>query len=211
MAQYGQLLENVDSIFEKIYKDFDDYFNHPTMVKIKEINGYSMYMSKMYCLLSNECRYIIVFVSNDFNPIKSKEALKNLKWDSLQTRTLSDKYDLPSHGYQPRHNGPLNVLITREKILPECSVYNCDDLPLIITLLHGKNGPNDYQKKGNIIAGLETYNTIITFVNKNENLNNHSKDVDNLENHMNNNVKNNTQISSIKTIFLSDDAKVTYF
>lgn len=166
MAQYGQILDVYDPNTEEMYKAFANYFNNPKMVKIKDVNKYSMYMCKTYCLLSNECRYIIVFVQEDFMPTQSQEYLEALKWESLQTRTLPDRHQLSSHGYQPKRMGLLNVGITRKEIKPECSIYTCEELPITVTLLHEKNGPNDYKQKGNVISALETYNTIITINSK---------------------------------------------
>jgi len=162
MAQYGQLLETYEPALEEMYQAFDDYFNHPTMVKMKDINGHSMYMCKTYCLLSNECRYIVAFVPQDSMPTLTQENLLTLKWVSLQTRTLPDHHQLPSHGYQPKRGGPLQTVIHRIKVGSECSTYECDALPITVTLLHGKHGPNEYQPHGNVIAALETYQTIIT-------------------------------------------------
>ena len=160
--QYGELLNAYEPSKEKMYQAFDDYFNHPTMVKIKDVNGHSMYMSKTYCLLSNECRYIIAFVRQDSMPVRTKESLKILQWVSLQTRTLPDQHSLPPHGYQPKRDGPLHVPIVRTSVTSEASTYSCNDLPVTVTLLHSKKGSVQYQDRGNIIAALETYNTIIT-------------------------------------------------
>ena len=166
VQQYGELLNEFDQNKEKMYQDFDDYFKHPTMFKIKDVNGHSMYMSKTYCLLSNKCRYIVAFVHQDMMPIRTKESLATLKWVSLQTRTLSDIHNLPSHGYQPKKDGPLNLLITRTNVTDETSTYSCQDLPVTVTLLHTKKNSNQYQARGNIIAALETYNTIICINDK---------------------------------------------
>lgn len=160
VQQYGEILNVFEPEKEKMYKFFDTYFNHPIMVKIKNVNGHSMYMTKTYCLLSNECRYIIAFVHQDMMPLRTKESLASLKWISLQTRTLPDHHNLPSHGYQPKRDGPLNVLITRNKLTKDASTYVCEEFPITVTLLHTKNN-NEYQDRGNIIAALETYNTII--------------------------------------------------
>ena len=78
IERYGEILDTIDPNEENMYKTFDEYFNHPNMVKIKDVNGYSMYMSKTYCLLSNECRYIIVFVHQDNLPVNTKEELSVL-------------------------------------------------------------------------------------------------------------------------------------
>lgn len=158
----GEMLTEFDPRKEKLYQDFDNYFNHPVMTKIKDVGQYSMYMCKTYCLLSNECRYIIAFVQNDSMPTSTRESLITLKWQSLQTRTLSDQHNLPSHAYQPKKQGPLNIPIQRTRVTPEASMYVCEHLPIKVTLLHGKDGPSAYQERGNIIAALETYQTIIT-------------------------------------------------
>jgi hypothetical protein len=94
--------------------------------------------------------------------IGDKENLFNLRWVSLQTRTLPDKHDLPCHAYQPKREGDLNVIIERTSKTKEASTYKCDSFPLIITLLHLKKDENEYQDRGNIISALETYSTIIT-------------------------------------------------
>lgn len=163
MAHYGQLLDVYEPEKESLYEDFDNYFNHPIMTKIKNVNDLSMYMTKTYCLLTNECRYIVAFVRVDHNSVSTRKALKELSWVSLQTRTLSDQHTLPPHDYQPRATGPLNKIITRVKIEDGASTYHCDDLPIVVTLLHTKSDSKmEYQPKGNVIAALETYQTIVT-------------------------------------------------
>ena len=86
MAEYGQMLDSNDHDMEKMYQDFDDYFNHPIMVKIKDVNKHSMYMSKMYCLLSNECRYIIVFVVQNNDQINIERAYLTFFWYFYKTK-----------------------------------------------------------------------------------------------------------------------------
>lgn len=163
MAQYGELLNAYEPERDALYGYFDDYFNHPTMVKIKNISELGVYMTKTYCLLTNECRYIIAFVNHDYNPVGMKMDLKKLSWVSLQTRTLTDKHDLPSHDYRPRAIGPLNKKIVRINKTKEASTYKCDEIPITITLLHTKHDTDaEYQQYGNIISALETYQTIIT-------------------------------------------------
>jgi hypothetical protein len=161
MIQYGEPLESFDPDKDIMYKAFDDYFNHPTMTKVKDINEHSMYISKMACLLGNECRYIVCFIEIDDLPIGTKEKLSNMRWLSLQTRSLSERYDLPCHGYQPRRDCSLGAVINRTEVTADASTYSCEVFPLVVTLLH-KKGENDYQSRGNIVAALETYSTIIT-------------------------------------------------
>lgn len=163
MAQYGELLNAYEPQRDILYGYFDDYFNHPTMVKIKNVSDLSVYMTKTYCLLTNECRYIIAFINQDYDPIGTKKELKKLSWVSLQTRTLTDKHDIPSHDYQPRAIGPLNKKIIRTNRTAHASTYKCEGLPVTVTLLHTKHDTDsEYQQYGNIVSALETYHTIIT-------------------------------------------------
>lgn len=161
MAHYGEIFEAYEPDKDIMYKAFDTYFNSPVLTKIKNINGNSMYMTKIVCLLGNESRYIICFVIQDDLPVGTIEKLSNMRWLSLQTRSLSDIYNIPSHRYQPKADGPLNVVINRINVTSEASTYKCDSFPISVTLLH-KKGESDYQPKGNVISALETYATIIT-------------------------------------------------
>jgi hypothetical protein len=164
MAQYGQSLDTIDLEKENIYKLFYSYFNDPLLTKIKDINGFSMYVTKTHCLLTNFYRYIIVFVKQNGEYNNTKKLLSTLDWDSLQTRTLTDKYDLPIHTYQPRQDNNLSSIITEIKTDKISSTYICEKFPLLITLLH-KDSVNRYKNRGNIVSAIETYNTIITFKN----------------------------------------------
>lgn len=153
---------------EHIYDMFTDYFNNPDMLKVKNTDNLSMYMTKTYCLTSTTCRYIIAFVPMNNYEIGSFENLNNLKWVSLQTRTLEDKFPgvTRPHGYVPEEKGPLMSKIHRTKIDKEASTYQCADYPLIITLLHdNKKNSDSYQNSGNIIIALESWNTIVTWNN----------------------------------------------
>ena len=162
MATYGKVLYNPE--IDSVYSAITIFFNNPTMTKIKDVDNYSMYMSKTYCLLSNECRYLIAFVDKNNFDVGSFENLINLNWVSFQTRTLNDKHELQSHSYNPKRGGILDTTIYRNEKNEKTSVYNCDSLPIKITLLHTpKMTVNDYQDKGTIISALETYQTIVNF------------------------------------------------
>jgi len=170
MAEYGQLLnfENKDNRLDFLYTNLDIYFKHPTMFKTKDTKNYSIYMCKLYCLLSEHCRYIIAIVSHDAHPLNTQQKLKNLRWVSLQTRTLKDQHDLPSHNYQPSKDNSINKTITRVEITDKKSTYKCEDLPIEISLLHNqeKDYTTEYQDTGTIVAALETFETVITVLDK---------------------------------------------
>jgi hypothetical protein len=164
MAQYGRLLFDVDPRKEELYKHFDEYFAHPILTKIKDVQNNSIYMVKTTCLLSNFCRYIVAIVEKDLHEINQRIPLSELSWISLQTRTLEDQHQINSHYYQPELKGPLTCSIKREKIENNSSIYSCNDFPLEIVLLHKKKDiESEYQPTGKLISALETFQTIITF------------------------------------------------
>jgi hypothetical protein len=147
-----------------MYDAFTKYFSDPVMTKIKDVERYTMYMCKTYCLLSTEYRYIIALVPKDINIIGFKKNLNELRWLSLQTRSLNDNHNLPQHYYVARRGSILDSEIYRIKTEDKASTYKCDRFPITITLLHSKS-KNDYQDKGIIITALETYQTIIVIEN----------------------------------------------
>lgn len=169
MSQYGELLQEFEPEKDMIRKHINVYFNHPVMVKIKDVDEFSIYMSKMYCLLSNECRYLVAFIPKDTNQAGMRRSLEHLPWSCFQTRTLPDNHDLPPHSYNPSNYEPLNVTIRRFNITPENSEYKADKYNINCSLLHkNESVVNDYQDTGTIIAALETYQTVITFVDTGE-------------------------------------------
>lgn len=165
MSEYGEILEPFEPELDKMYKAFTHFFNDPLMTKIKDVDKYSMYMVKNYCLLSKECRYIVCLILSDINPVGFKQSLDNMRWISFQTRTLSLYNELDSHLYTPSRGGLLDYEIYRINKDNISSTYNCDRFPFTITLLHTKNDINEYSNKGTIITALETYQTIITLNN----------------------------------------------
>ena len=167
MANYGELLHTYEPHKDNIYNLFCNYLNNPVMTKIKDVESFSMYMAKTYCMLNNQCRYIIAFIDSDNLAIHTKQKLLDLRWISLQTRTLNDMHNLSAHSYIPKRGGDLAIEINRVNKNTDSSTYTCTSLPITITLLHTKKNLNgmEYQDKGSIIAAIETYQTIIT-INK---------------------------------------------
>lgn len=164
MSQYGELIGSYDPFKDNIYKMFTLYFENPNMTKIKDINNFSMYLTKIHSLLGREYRYLIVIVNKDNFPNGRSTNLANLYWISLQTRTLIENHDVQAHSYNPRHYQPLSKeinLISKEN---KVYSYKCPTYPILnIILLAKKDGDNEYTQRGNIINAIETYNTIITF------------------------------------------------
>ncbi len=144
---------------------FIEYFNNPMFTKIKNIDTeYSLYMCKLYCLLSREFRYIIVIVKLDLLPIKTEQKLSNLKWISLQARTLKESYDLPLYTYDRYMKGPLFSTVNMIENNDEYCTYKSDEFPLLITLMYTPD-KKTYNKTGTLVSCLETFETIIMFSN----------------------------------------------
>lgn len=166
MAYYGEILESgYDPIKENIYSSFTRYFNDPVMTKMKDINGYSMYIAKTDSQLGIEHRYIIVFIPIDGANIGTSEKMSKLNWVSLQTRTLKDDHRLPIHGYFPQRLPELDKKITLTQKDNQQYRYTVKELPLNVVLLpvNGSRGI-EYNSSGSLVSALETYQTIVSFV-----------------------------------------------
>lgn len=165
MAQYGVLIDSYQPDHEEVYKNFVIYFNDPILTKMKNTNGYTMYIGKIAASLGIEYRYIIVFVNQDNERIGFQEKLSNLKWLSLQTRTLKENHTLSQHSYTPRRLSGLDKKISLTNYDGKSYVYSVEELPLSVVLLPtGKINGMEYNKSGTLVTALETYNTIVTFL-----------------------------------------------
>ena len=176
MEKYGKIIEPMSSnppkikkpVYlskkSKIYQLLIDYFKNPIFTKIKNTNYNSIYMAKIRSLLLTEGRYLVVLAPINNNPLGSKKSLRDLKWESFQTRTLEGKYNILSHEYESRSDDKYNIPISITKRDKEISTYKCDELNVTVSLLHKKkNNLYEYSERGTILAALETYQTIISF------------------------------------------------
>jgi hypothetical protein len=158
-----------DPIKDGIYDLFVIYFGNPSLTKIKEVESnsryYSIYMCKMNALLGVEFRYLIATIEKDSEPTHYRKRLTELKWISLQTRTLTDDHDIPMHSYVPKKLPGLSKSIVLKGKDARHYMYSVEGLPLNLALLvkEKSKGGNDYHARGDIPTALETYQTIITF------------------------------------------------
>ena len=167
MAEYGVPFDSsfdpqVDEDKNSVYKLFRWYFDDPVFSKVRQSDDHAIYMARMDPLLSNEYRYLVAIVENDRSPVDTKNSLGNLKWVSLQTRSLPDLYTMPKQGYSRKKEPPMTDPISRVHQDPKQSAYTTERLPIKITLLHRKD-KDEYSERGTIISALETYQTVVTF------------------------------------------------
>lgn len=165
MAHYGEQLDvDYNPAKDNVYSLFAEYFGNPVMTKTKDVGDYSMYMSKVHALLLVEHRYIIAFLNKDDTQVGEKIKLSELPWVSFQTRSLTDEHDLPYHSYTPRRLPGLSKTINRIQNTNQAYVYNCDGLPVMITLIPKDKTSNlEYNPTGTLVTALETYNTIVSW------------------------------------------------
>ena len=164
---YEMLNPFYNPMHDFIYAEFVKYFENPQMVKLKDVgihpDVYSMYIIKIHALLGIEYRYLIAFVFKDEFPQGHAEPLSNLRWQSLQTRTMTTDYNIPIHSYSPRKLPALDRKITMTNRTDDEYTYAVEGLPIAITLLpKNKTRGIEYSPIGNVITSLETYQTIVT-------------------------------------------------
>jgi hypothetical protein len=163
--QNGQLVDpDYDPYKDHIYSIFSEYFENPSLVKMRDEKQFSMWMTKIHALLGTEKRYLILFVKKDNLPEGTAKNMDSLRWESLQTRTFSQNYNLPYHRYQPRNLRELNQQIFMTENNDAFATYNTVQYPIIVTLYHSKKGNKyEYQKQGTIVNALEQFQTNVTW------------------------------------------------
>lgn len=146
-----------------IYNLFTRYFDNPLMTKLKNVNDYSLYFTKLYCLLATNYRYIIVIVRDDVNEIGHTEYLSDIKWVCIQTREISERHVIKDHVYTPKKDGLMNQQIRLKELKTDCGMYECS-LNILITILPKNNvfDKFDFPQTSNLINAIETFRTIIT-------------------------------------------------
>mgnify|MGYP000138312426 CR=1 FL=1 len=142
---------------------FSSYFDNPLMTKVKDEDKYSVYMVEINTNTFRTKRYIICFAEMDSKPIKHKIRLDSLQYKILQTRTLTNAYNLNIHTYKKNRNHMFSKyvikMVNKKNNTSEYEVEN--NMGVHLFLLDDKN--RSYNNSGNMLSAIETYNTIITF------------------------------------------------
>jgi hypothetical protein len=169
--EYGSSIDNYNIREEQFYDLITNYYDNPTLTKVKNIsnskansNSFSMYMARIDCLLYTEYRYIVVLIKEDQNPIGENRELSDLKWISFQTRILPERHNVEKFQHVPKKTLYFQPKISMTKRTTSETTYSCQDYPIIVTLLHLKKNLIEYSENGTIASALETFKTIITFV-----------------------------------------------
>lgn len=163
--EFGQVINpQYDPRKNYVYEAFCEYFGYPIMTKVKDVHMYSVYMVKIHAMLGNATRYLILFLHKDDEDVKTKKSMKDCEWVSLQTRTLEDQHNIPTHVYRAKRHPQMIQKISIKTRDEKKSTYTVEKFPLEITLLHTrKNHSYQYNPSGTIASALETFQTIVNF------------------------------------------------
>ena len=151
---------------DNIYSILIKYLDNPKMIKVKDENGMSTYMTKCSCLLMNVCRYIVATFKSDSHPVGNIMYLSDFNWETLQFRILKGKYEnVVVHGYNAKNEHPYNLKLELYDRNDKITSYKCEALPLMKIHLFHKKPDNIYEfpTTGTIASAIETYSTIISF------------------------------------------------
>jgi len=144
----------------------NEYFSSPRLEKVRDDGDMSIYMVRIRHLLLNEMRYLVLMCPRDNFPPSHVKTMMEIPWISLQTRVLQTEYpDMIQHSYELKRGNffesPLRIK-TRTMTLSTYTSKN--DLPFIVSLLHTRNSEFEYPDEGVLNSALETYRTIVQFV-----------------------------------------------
>ena len=162
-SKYGQVIEDIVDINNAgIYNLFTYYFDNPTMKKISEQGVSSVYSAKLNSGLMLDNKYLIAVTNMDNTKMGDLRRLSELKWNSIQTRTLRENSNGPTFSYNPKKTKPFSEKIFLTKREANSSVYRHENLrELSVTLLNSEKMQFEYPPEGTLKAALETYRTVI--------------------------------------------------
>lgn len=153
------MIGNVDLAKINIFDYFSWYFDNPTLVKFKVVNGKAMYGCKVKSLLLGN-RYIIAVV-NDMQPTQLK--MNEIYWECIQLRSLDEKIQVPLHSYNPKSDTKSMSEIKLYKKTDTCFHYETVFKGLYLSLLINKTQSRSFAEKGILQTAIEMFNTIISF------------------------------------------------
>jgi hypothetical protein len=158
----------IDPEKEYMYQLINRYYDSPTLLKIRNDQDFSMYGIQLPCFLLNEKRFLILLCPLDAFSKNSRRPMKDLRWISLQARSLNDEKmtELPMHHYQIKRENQYAVPLSIYHRSVKVSTYRLKSYPLEVSLLHLRSNEFEYPSEGTLVSALETYQTILQWVPK---------------------------------------------
>lgn len=145
---------------QNFYNLLIDYFNNPSLKKIKDLDNKSYYGIKFNSLLLNENKYLIV-VTNLCS--QNEKNLRDICWSQLQIRSLPLKNEfsnLPSIQQNFNRDVKLQIPLHIVKRTEELSSYSIDNFSVELHLIHKKKILYEYPNEGTLLSALETAQTL---------------------------------------------------
>ena len=149
-----------------IYKLLIEYFNNPTLTKLKTDENYnSHYYGQIRTQLLGEKYYIIVIVHDDDSPLYYQKEMKQLNWNSIQFRKSKNDYTNVE-----KVNINDNDILDSYKLYVEdrtldYTYYTNLQLGIKIYLLHDKtNSKYQYPDQTDLRTVIHEFQTLIEFI-----------------------------------------------
>ena len=167
-----------DPHVELLYEKMKEYFQDPVFFKISKSYvdkgvEYDVYAVRIESLLLKDRRFLIAMVRPDPGvPTGSGKKLSELRWWVMQMRSLveedPDMDGIPPIKYEIKRELIQDIRLFREDMNDEVTTYRVDpDFPMTVHLLHKKKGPYEYAEEGNLLAAVETYQTLLCLKERN--------------------------------------------
>jgi hypothetical protein len=158
----------------KVRNAISELYNGIVFTKVSETSAPSLSIYKAVVepnTSSPDVKYLVAIVPNaEAVPLGVEKRLNELNWISFQTRaTLDPQVEFGGFRLRPqRYTIPANsVLHDRIKCVSETPkkwIYTSNNLPIQLEVLVQKENES-FAQEGTVIACLEMYQTIITFIN----------------------------------------------
>ena len=161
MTEYGYVIDK-DLIEDKrnVYDIFVSYFGNPKLTKIKDNEHHSVYAIKVNVQL-RESRYLLVMCERDGFTIGTEFNLADLRWVSLQTRSLNQDIPCNVFNYMPQKKPPFTSRIFLSDRGEKMSTYTSREYKISLCMLHTENTKFQYPNISTLASALETFQTII--------------------------------------------------
>lgn len=164
MEKYGTIFESNFNLQHDKFRDLlVYYYGNPTLIKIKNANNVSLYLSKVESQLLTDKQYIIATCNQDKFPIGTKKKLQSIKWIAFQTR-LMPNHNSPTFKYNIPTDQKFNINLYVKQREKTMTTYNTNSpYPIAVSLIHDTDNLYQYPNTGTLLTALETFKTVITF------------------------------------------------
>lgn len=143
----------------------NSYFGDLLFIKIEKKENFTVYAAAISSSYGDgKKQYALAFIPSHM-AILDKGYLRDLHWQNLQTRTLSNGYKLPNQKWTIAKHLPTPMFDIVERNEAK-SKYLCESEPLEMILLHDpkKKSIYQYHNRMNLMAALVTFKCVISLL-----------------------------------------------